>query len=218
MLLPPLLGISGLAFATSPINISFEDYEIGQPPAGWVSSSQKAQGIYSIQRGDSGKFLHADAQGSGAQIGLEKKWSLQDLPVLQWRWKAIQFPNSTDERNKNTNDSVLAIYVLFGRPPFCDAIKYIWSDTLPVGMSFDSPWSSRVKIMVVESGRALEGKWVIERRNVLSDYKRLFTKQHAPEPSGIAVLTDADNTGSRAVGDYGDVAMLPLRHSVVERR
>jgi hypothetical protein len=208
-LLVSFIAGSRSAFAESSIKISFEGYEIGKSPTGWVSSNGKAQEIYSVRTGDTGKFLHADAQGTSVQIGLEKKWSIQDLPVMEWRWRAIQFPNNTDERKKGTNDSVLGLYILFGSAPFFQAIKYVWSDTLSVGMSFDSPFSSRVRLVVVETGRALAGKWVVERRNVLADYRRLFNARNVPDPTGIAVLTDADNTNSRAVGDYGEIDILP---------
>jgi hypothetical protein len=128
------------ASAESSISISFEGYEVGKPPAGWVSRNGKAQEVYSVHSGDSGRFLHGDAQGTSVQIGLERKWSLQDLPVFAWHWRAIQFPSHTDERNKEGDDSVLSLYVLFGSPPFYHAIKYVWRGTLPVAMSFDSPF------------------------------------------------------------------------------
>ena len=207
----PLISRIRSASGESSIRISFDGYEVGRLPAGWVLSNGKAQGIYSVRGEDSGKFLHADAQGTSVQIGLERTWSLQDLPVLEWRWRAIQFPSNTDERNKSTNDSVLSLYILFGSPPFYHAIKYVWSDTLSVGMSFDSPFSSRVKMIVVESGRALAGRWIVERHNVLADYRQSFNTQNVPKPAGIAVLTDADDTNSRAIGDYGEIDILPVR-------
>jgi len=64
-------------------------------------------------------------------------------------------------------------------------------------------------MVVLESGEALAGKWVIERRDVLADYHRLFgDPENAPVARGIAILTDADNTASRASGDYGDIDIL----------
>jgi hypothetical protein len=43
---------------------------------------------------------------------------------------------------------------------------------------------------------------VEERVNVLEDYRARFKETEVPAPSGIAVLTDADDTKSRAAGDY----------------
>jgi hypothetical protein len=211
-LLLPLIDRAA-ALGESPITISFEGCEVGKTPAGWASRGGKAESVYSVKSGDSGKFLHADAQGTSVQLGLDRKWSLQDLPLLEWRWRAIEFPSDADERKKSGDDSVLSVYVLFGSFPVYHAIKYVWSDTLPVGISFDSPFSSRTKMLVVESARAQAGRWVVERRNVLSDYMRLFKTRDVPKPTGIAVLTDGDNTNSHAIGDYGEIVIMAQSQS-----
>ena len=48
------------------------------------------------------------------------------------------------------------------------------------------------------------GEWVTERVNVRDDFLRAFKTGDVPGPAGIAVLTDADDTRSTAVGDYAD--------------
>jgi hypothetical protein len=51
---------------------------------------------------------------------------------------------------------------------------------------------------------------VEETVNVVRDYQRLFGE--APKkPLGIAMLTDADDTKSRAVGDYAAFRVCPER-------
>ena len=194
------------AYGQSAIHITFDGYEIGKPPPGWGSRNGKIGDAYSIQEEGGKKFLHADARGRAIQIGFENKWSLKEYPVLEWQWRALILPDKGDELKKETNDSVLGLYVVFGRQPFVKAIKYIWSTTLPMGLTLESPYSSRTKMIVLESGEALQGKWVSERRDVLADYRTLFeSKDGTPVARGIAILTDADDTASRACGDYGDI-------------
>ena len=194
------------AYGQSVIHISFDGCEVGKPPTGWKSRNGKIGDVYSVQEEGGKKFLHADARGTAVQIGNECKWSLKEYPVLEWQWRALIKPDKGDELKKETNDSVLGLYVVFGRQPFLKAIKYIWSTTLPVGLTLESPYSSRTKMIVLESGDALLGKWVSERRDVLADYRTLFeSKDDAPAARGIAILTDADDTLSRASGDYGDI-------------
>ena len=194
------------AHGQSAVHISFDGDEVGKPPAGWGSRNGKIGDVYSVQEEGGRKFLHADARGTAVQIGLEGKWSLKEYPVLEWQWRALVLPDKGDELKKGTNDSVLGLYVVFGRQPFIKAIKYIWSTTLPVGLTLESPYSSRTKMIVLESGDALLGKWVSERRDVLADYRTLFeSKGDAAVARGIAILTDADDTRSRASGDYGDI-------------
>ncbi len=200
---------SGAFAQAAAFRISFEGNEIGKAPAGWASRNGSIEDVYSVRAEGGKKFLHADARATAVQIGLETTWSLKDLPLLEWRWRALVFPDHGDERKKATNDSVLGLYVVFGRLPFVKTIKYIWSATLPIGTCLDSPFSSRTKMVVLENGEALAGKWVTERRDVLADYRRLFgDEEEAPVARGIAILTDADNTATRASGDYGDIDIL----------
>jgi hypothetical protein len=200
-------------YAQPPGPITFNGDEVGQCPSNWVSRDQKGMArVYSVQAEGEKKFLHADARDLCVQISYEKKWDLGNAPMLRWIWRAMIFPTGSNEQIKSGDDSVLGVYVVLRGLPFVKAIKYIWSDTLPVGSVFDSPFSSGTKMIVVRSGRALAGAWVAEERNVLSDYERSFGKGDAPPVAkGIALLTDSDNTRSRAVGDYGDISMSPSK-------
>ncbi len=206
-LLLPLL-YAWPASAEPPIHVLFQADEVGKPPHGWVSKQKDRGQIYSVQVEGERKYLHADARDAAVQLGYERRWPLGEYPALQWQWRAVLFPEHSDERKKAGNDSVLGLYVVFGHWPFIKSIKYIWSDTLPVGESFNSPFSSRARIVVVRSGRTLAGTWVSERRDVLSDYRRFFDDHATPVARGIGVLTDSDNTHSQAVGDYADIESL----------
>ena len=135
------------------------------------------------------------------------KFSLVEFPILEWRWRAVLFPSRSDERKKAGDDSVLGLYVLFGHPPFLNAIKYIWSDTLPVGMTFDVAFYFADK-----AGRRRERSNAVrvvgDREDAMSlpTIGRLFGNREATRSqAGIAVLTDGDNTNSHAVGDYGEI-------------
>ncbi len=196
-------------FAQPLFTLNFENDETGKFPTGWSSRDKENMGrVYSVQAEDGHKFLHADAKKISVQIGLEKAWGLEEFPILRWRWRARAFPEGTNEREKSGNDSVLSVYVVLGGWPVPSSLKYIWSDTLPVGTTFDSPHSNRTKVFVVRSGRSLAGKWVTEERNVLADYRRLFGKgEKNPSARGILLLTDSDNTMTRAAGDYGEITV-----------
>jgi hypothetical protein len=75
-------------------------------------------------------------------------------------------------------------------------------------MIFDSPHSSKTKVFVVRSGRSLSGKWLTEERNVLADYRSLFGMgEKNSSARGILLLTDSDNTMTRAVGDYDAITI-----------
>jgi hypothetical protein len=198
------------SFAQSPINLSFGTDEIGKFPSGWLAlEANNAVKVYTVQAEGEKKFLHADSKGSAIQIGYSKKWALKDFSVLQWQWRADLFPVGSNEQEKNRNDSVLGLYVVFGNWPFIRAIKYIWSDTLPMGASFNSTFAKGTKVIVVRSGRSLMGTWVKEKRDVFLDYQQLFGEgDKNPIATGLAILTDSDHTNSHAIGDYADILVL----------
>lgn len=191
------------------IGLNFEGDEVGKFPSAWSSRDKENMvKTYTVQAEGGNKFLRADSRGTSIQIGYEKKWELKEFPILRWRWRAQTFPEGTNEREKSGNDNVLAVYVVFGGWPIPSSLKYVWSDTLPVGETFDSPHSSKTKVVVVRSGRSMIGKWVTEERNVLADYRSLFGEgEKNVTVKGIALLTDSDNTNTRAVGDYGDITI-----------
>ena len=58
------------------------------------------------------------------------------------------------------------------------------------------------QVRVVRTGTGNKGRWTDERVNLLDDYRKYFGVSDTPKPAGIAVLTDADDTKSRAQGDY----------------
>jgi Protein of unknown function (DUF3047) len=206
------LGWSTILVAQTLFRLNFQSDEIGKLPSGWISWDEKnAARVYSVQAENGKRFLHADSKGSRDQLGYEHPWALREFPLLQWQWRPAVFPVNSNEREKSRNDSVLGLYVIFGHWPFIKTIKYIWSDTLPAGTIFTSPYSSTTKIVVVRSGRTRQGTWVNEKRNVLSDYHELYGEaEKAPLATGIAVLTDSDDTRSHAVGDYADIQVLTL--------
>ena len=192
------------------LTLNFENDEVGKFLSGWSSRDPNNMvRVYSIQIDNGNKFVHADARGLSIQIGLEKKWELREFPIFRWRWRAQKFPEGTNEQKKVGNDSVLGIYVGFGGWLDPHAIKYIWSDTLPVEIIFDSPHSSKTKVIVVRSGRSQMGQWIMEERNLLTDYKKIFIAHEKPSLArGIGLLTDSDNTNSWAIGDYDDITIL----------
>ena len=59
-------------------------------------------------------------------------------------------------------------------------------------------------MIVVQSGKTKLNQWIDEERNIYEDFKKAFGR----EPfmiSGVAIMTDTDNTGERAIAYYGDI-------------
>ena len=155
-------------------------------------------------------FIRATAEGTGLQMGKEFEWNIASHPVLAWKWRPQVFPPGSDERRSATNDSALGVYAVFRHSPVSvKTVKYVWSLAVPTGTTASASLGL-TQMIVLRSGVPQENGWVEEGVNVARDFERLFGE--APKrPLGIALLTDADDTKSRAVGDYAAFRVCPER-------
>jgi len=185
---------------------TFADSQIGQFPAGWKARKESGKVAYTVQEESGLRFLRGISTGLGIQAGREYEWDLARHPVLAWSWRPRLFPQGADERDSAKNDSALAVYmtVPYSRISGPKAVKYIWSERVPAGTRLSSNMGLTQVIVLRTGPPSGKDEWVEERANALEDYTRLFGELPASKPAGIAVLTDSDDTRSRAEGDYAN--------------
>jgi hypothetical protein len=178
---------------------------VGTFPADWKVRKDEGKSVYSIQEENGKRVLRAASKGLGIQAALEHTWDLDTYPILAWSWRPIVFPAGADERKSATNDSALAVYLLvpYSRIRGPKAVKYIWSERVPIGTPLSSN-GGLTQVVVLRTGTDKQGQWVDERVDARADYKRLFGESDTPKPAGIAVLTDSDDTKSSAEGEYAN--------------
>jgi len=164
----------------------------------------------------------ASASGLIRKITIDPK----EYPVVAWRWKVSNIYRKGDVTQKSGDDYPARLYitfayapgelgfleklkfetarVLYGEYPPGGALNYIWESKAPVGTIVPNPYSDRARMVVLESGPGRLNQWVEEQRNILEDYQKAFG---TPPPliSGVAVMTDSDNTGESATAYYGDI-------------
>jgi hypothetical protein len=87
-----------------------------------------------------------------------------------------------------------------------DNIKYVWSASLPIGTTTESPYNSKTKIVVLRNQGSPLGTWVCEKVNVYEDYKRLFGDEPG-HVQAIGLMSDSDNTESIAQADYKEISI-----------
>jgi hypothetical protein len=197
--------------------IDYRDSGVGDFPAGWQPRDDAARATYRVAAEGGLRFVRATAEGTGSQMGREFPWDAGAEPILTWRWRPRAFPTGSDERDAGRYDSTLAVYAVFGSSQlYTRAVKYIWSRVVPVGTTLRT---GRAPAIVLRSGPPPDEGWVTEATHVRRDYERLYDEAPA-QARGVAVLTDADQTGSRAVGDYRlrGVPRLPRPAEVASRR
>jgi len=198
-------------------------------PTGWKPLTFKKierHTAYILIKDDDAVVVKAVADSSASGLVREIKINPKEYPVVQWRWKVSNILKKGDVRRKEGDDYPARIYITFeydpselgffekakyevirliyGQYPPIGAINYIWESKAPTGTVIPNPYTDRVIMIVVESGESKLNQWVSEERNIYEDYKKAFG-QEPPKISGVALMTDTDNTGESATAYYGDI-------------
>ena len=183
---------------------NFSKGKVGEFPLDWKPRKDAGRDVYSIQEIDGLRFLRALAKGLGIQAAKQHEWDPKAYPMLAWSWRSVEFPAGSDERQSKTNDSAVSVYAVFPHTTWSvKSLKYIWSAVVPVGTRLSSS-GGLTQVLVIRNGTDRKGAWTEERVNLFQDYKKFFDEAEPPKASGIAVLTDSDDTKSTAQGDYAN--------------
>ncbi len=148
--------------------------------------------------------------------------------ILRFKWKPANLIVSSDPRTKSGDDYVARIYVtfaydperstvrekaentlahvLYGETPPHAALSYVFTHKAALGAIITSPYTQRVKKIVVDSDPNSVGKWKSFTRDIYDDYKRAFGEEPT-RISGIAIMVDTDNTGETASARFGDITL-----------
>lgn len=207
-----ILGTALVALSEPPTGsaqgecVTLEDFvgaTVGQFPSGWRARKSEGEAVYRVREEGGVRSLHASAKDLGIQAAKQVAWDLDAYPILVWSWRPVEFPKGADEREGSTNDSALAVYMLvdYSRIRGPKAVKYIWSERVPIGTRLSSNMGL-TQVKVLRSGPPSGQEWVEERVDVRDDFKKFFSQNETPKPAGIAVLTDSDDTKSSAQGEY----------------
>jgi hypothetical protein len=169
--------------------------------------------------------LEADAKQGGSALWRKIRLDPRSYPLLEWRWRIAPEQGSRLELNSPASPHARISVGFHGdvnRRDFDDRAKlrmamlltpnglpyasllYVWMLDVPAETVIHSPYTDRVRMIVVESGARRIGEWVSVRRNVLEDYRRAFGEE-AGDVVGVGVMTDPGDDGSRRRGYYGDI-------------
>ena len=136
------------------------------------------------------------------------KIDVKQYPFLQWQWKAVTLPTGGDSRKRATDDQVGQVYVVFSRFPAAvrsRIIGYVWDSTAPASSSFRSASTSLVTYVVVRSGPADLGAWIVESRNVLEDYRGIYGQTPVEAVEVVSIGIDSNDTRSKAESYMGEI-------------
>ncbi|WP_038247714.1 DUF3047 domain-containing protein [Ghiorsea bivora] len=154
------------------------------------------------------QVLKAESHQGASGLFREQRIDLNKTPYLNWSWKTFShFPN-INENEKSGDDFVARIYVVVDGGVFfwkTIALNYVWSSAHQKDENWDNPFTSNAAMYAVESGRSNLGQWQYYKRNIKEDLKNIVGKD-TQYIDAIAIMTDTDNAGLKAITYFGDIS------------
>jgi hypothetical protein len=201
-------------------------------PSGWNFyriAPFKKNTVYRLEKYQGKTVLSANSKTSASGLAVKLRPRQASNLWLQWEWKALTPIANADNAEGHTDDAPLRILVAFdgnksklplkekmtfemaglisGQEMPYATLMYIWSGKSPVDTIINNAHTSRIKMIVVDSGWDNLGQWHKHQRDLAADYKRAYGEPPG-EVIGIALLTDTDNTKSEARAFYGDIELI----------
>jgi hypothetical protein len=88
-------------------------------------------------------------------------------------------------------------------------LMYVWSSDIPVETVINNSRTSRVKMIVVNSGSDQLGVWQRHQRDLSEDYQTAFNTPPG-KVIGLGLMTDSDNTKTKVNAIYGDIELKKM--------
>jgi hypothetical protein len=198
-------------------------------PAGWqpLTFARIARHTdYSLVKEDDTVVIRAVSHQAASGLARAISVNPAEYPVIQWRWKVNNILRKGDVTRKDGDDYPARIYITFALDPdragYLErleyeatrlihgedvpyrAISYIWGSNSPAGTMIANAYTDHAMMFVVRTGSDEIQQWVTEERNVYEDYRQAYGEEPAMI-SGVAIMTDTDNTRESAVAWYGDI-------------
>ncbi|WP_283770157.1 DUF3047 domain-containing protein [Variovorax sp. PCZ-1] len=190
----------------------------------------KRKTIFSRDMHDGREAIRAVADSSVSMFRQQLTVPAKDLGSLSFSWQAKQLIEKADMAERDAEDSVVRVVLSFdgdrGRFSAKDkmlselslvltgeelpyaTLMYVWCNKRSAGDVITNPRTDRVRKLVVESGKANLGKWLDYERDIRADFIKTFGEEPGTL-TGVALMTDTDNTQSRATSWYGPVRLKP---------
>ena len=192
----------------------------------WILSQFKRPTEYRLVNDQGKTVVRARARASASGLKHPLELDPGRYPLLNWRWKVDELIRKADNTQKHLEDAPVRLVVSFdgdmarlsaadrtffdnihlltGQQLPYATLMYIWENRAPLETVIPNRHTSRIRMIVAESGQEKLGQWQDVTRNIVADYRRAFGE----EPGriiAVGIMTDTDNTGDQAHAWYGDI-------------
>ena len=162
---------------------------------------------YSLGMNENGSFLRAEAKGTASGLGKKVKIDLNKTPFINITWKIEKDLKGIDEKSKKEHDFAARVFVVkkAGLTALSNkAVNYVFSSNNSTNEFWRSPYTKSSIDYVLSTSKDNLNEWVTVKANVKDHFKKLHDL-NVEELTGIAIMTDTDQTGIKAISYYQNI-------------
>tara|TARA_B110000971_G_C19836373_1_gene420444 strand:+ start:48 stop:647 length:600 start_codon:yes stop_codon:yes gene_type:complete len=167
----------------------------------------KGKTTWILGSNENGNFIKAEAEGKGSGLGKEIQIDLTRTPFINITWKVEKDLSGIVENSKKGHDYAARVFVIkkTGSTALSNrAISYVFSSNNDVDENWPSPYTKKSIDYVLSSTKENLGTWITVKTNVKEDFMKLHGL-NLDNLSGIAIMTDTDNSKLKAISYYQNI-------------
>ena len=170
---------------------------------------RKIKGItkYTLGLNENGNYLRAEAEGKASGLGKEIKINLLKTPFINITWRVEKDLSGITENSKKEHDYAARVFVVkkTGITALSNrAINYVFSSNNFVDENWPSPYTKKSIDYVLSTTKEHHNQWITVKANVRDHFKK-FHDLDVKELTGVAIMTDTDNSKLKAISYYQNI-------------
>ena len=170
---------------------------------------RKIKGItkYTLGLNENGNYLRAEAEGKASGLGKEIKINLLKTPFINITWRVEKDLSGITENSKKGHDYAARVFVIkkTGATALSNrAINYVFSSNNFVDENWPSPYTKKSIDYVLSTTKEHHNQWITVKANVRDHFKK-FHDLDVKELTGVAIMTDTDNSRLKAISYYQNI-------------
>ncbi len=167
----------------------------------------KGETSWSLGSNENGTYIRAEAEGKGSGLGKEIKINLLKTPFINITWKVEKGLSGIIENSKKGHDYAARVFVIkkTGATALSNrAINYVFSSNNSINDNWPSPYTKKSIDYVLSTTKKNNNEWVTVKANVKKHFKK-FHNLDVVELTGVAIMTDTDNSKMKAISYYQNI-------------
>ena len=167
----------------------------------------KGKTTYTLGFNENGNYIRAEAEGKASGLGKELKINLLKTPFINITWKVEKDLPGIVENSKKGHDYAARVFVVkkTGTTALSNrAINYVFSSNNSVGDNWPNPYTKKSIDYVLSTTKEHHDQWITVKTNVREHFKK-FHDLDVKELTGVAIMTDTDNSKLKAISYYQNI-------------